>query len=314
MEKILVKTPAKINLFLKVLRKRPDGYHDIYSWFQAINLFDYLFFEKTSESGIRLKIEGASDLPTDETNLVVKTASLLGEKFGLSGGLNINLQKNIPIAAGLGGGSSDAAATIYAISELYELDLSNSDMRKFGLEIGSDVPFFFSSGQAEVTGRGEIIKDIPLPIDYSVLLVVPDISVSTAESYRRLNLSLTSSGEGIRLPLCRDIGELADLLNEVGNDFEEAELTTKTILREIRGRINNSGAVLTRMSGSGPALFGLFESAPRTEDWRKTGGKDLFVFHGIPITLPVWQSANENRPFGGRTSSGNNRSADHFAG
>ncbi len=314
MKQISVRAPAKINLFLKVLRRRNDGYHDIYSWFQAINLFDYLHFERTPESEIRLSIETDVDLPTDENNLVVRAARFMFKKFNLPGGLNIGLRKNIPVAAGLGGGSSDAASTIYAINELFKLGFSTEKMQHLGLEIGSDVPFFFSTGQAEVTGRGEIIRDIPLPLDYTILLIVPNIAVSTAESYRRLNLNLTSSGDGVRLPRCNDFGEMADLIDSVGNDFEKATLETLTILREIRDLIRKTGAAFTRMSGTGPAMFGLFNSAPRKESRREIGGKDLFVFQGIPIILPGWTPANENRPFGGRTNSGNNRSADHFAG
>ncbi len=314
MQHITVRAPAKINLFLKVLRKRNDGYHDIYSWFQAINLFDYLFFERSVAPGIRLSLENDIDLPTDENNLIVRTARMLSEKFDLPGGIEIRLRKNIPVAAGLGGGSSDAAATIYAIDKLFELDLSNKKRQKLGLEIGSDVPFFFSTGQAEITGRGEIIGDIPLPLDYAIVLIVPKIATSTADSYRRLNLDLTSSGDGVRLPRCKDFGEMADLVSSVGNDFEKASLETLTILREIKEILKNAGAAFTRMSGTGPAMFGLFNSAPRMENWRVTGGKDLFVFRGIPITLPAWTPAKENRPFGGRTNSGNNRSADHFAG
>ncbi len=314
MKQISVKAPAKINLFLKVLGKREDGYHDIYSWFQAINLYDYLTFEITSKPDIRLSLDNDADLPIDENNLVVKTARLMKERFGITEGLEIDLQKHIPIAAGLGGGSSDAAGTIYAINELFGLGLSNEEMRAIGLEIGSDVPFFFSSGQAEVTGRGEIIKDIALPLDYKVLLVVPDISVSTAESYRRLNLNLTSPGDRIKLPLCKDFGEMAGQILTVGNDFENDTFKQLTILGEIEKKIKNSGAVITRMSGTGPAMFGLFNSAPRSESWRETGGIGLFVFRGIPISLPVWTSAHDNRLFGGRSDSGNNRSADHFAG
>jgi 4-diphosphocytidyl-2-C-methyl-D-erythritol kinase len=314
MRQISVKAPAKINLFLKVLRKREDGFHDIYSWFQAINLFDYLSFEKKSMSGIHLSVENGVNLPTNESNLVVKTAKLLKERFHLPEGIEIRLEKNIPVAAGLGGGSSDAAATIYAVNELFELDLSNEEMRTIGLDIGSDVPFFFSTGQAEVTGRGEIIKDIPLPIDYAILLVVPNISVSTAESYRHLNLNLTSPVDRIKLPLCKDFGEMADQILKVGNDFEEVTLKSLKTLRGIKERIKDSGAVFTRMSGTGPAMFGLFNSAPSGEGWQEAGRKDLFVFHGIPITLPVWTSAARNRLFDGRSNSGNNRSADHFAG
>jgi 4-diphosphocytidyl-2-C-methyl-D-erythritol kinase len=296
MHKITIRAPAKINLFLRVLNKRNDGYHNIYSWFQAIDLFDYLEFEKRSENGIRLIIENDIDLPRGENNLIVKTAKLLFEKYNLPGGLNILLEKNIPIAAGLGGGSSDAAATIYAINRIFDLNFSNEKMKQLGLEIGSDVPFFFSSGQAEVTGRGEIIKDITLPANYSILLVVPRIAVSTAESYRRLNLGLTSSGDVVRLANCKTFGELIARLGRVGNDFEEVGLEFPVMLGEIRDMINKTGAVLTRMSGTGPTIFGLCENALGKDSWRDINGKGWFVFWGHPITLPAWKPANDNRP------------------
>ncbi|MEW5925461.1 MAG: 4-(cytidine 5'-diphospho)-2-C-methyl-D-erythritol kinase, partial [Candidatus Zixiibacteriota bacterium] len=150
-----LRTPAKINLFLNVLGKRPDGYHDICSWFQAIDLFDNITFTKRDKRGLNLYYEGAYAVPTDDRNLIIKTAGLLFDKFSLEGGLDIGLQKNIPVSAGMAGGSSDSAATIYAMNKIYELNLGNEDMKQLGLELGSDIPFFFSSGQAEVTGRGD---------------------------------------------------------------------------------------------------------------------------------------------------------------
>ena len=157
-----MRAPAKINLFLKVLRKRPDGYHDIHSWFQAVDLFDELTFRRKTETGIGLDVTGDPDLPENGENLVIRAAEMLFDRFKLPGGLKIGLKKAIPVAAGLGGGSSDVATTIYALNQLYDLELTAKTMQQLGLEIGSDVPFFFSTGQAEISGRGEVINGISL--------------------------------------------------------------------------------------------------------------------------------------------------------
>jgi len=283
-----LRTPAKINLFLKVLGKRSDGYHDLNSWFQAIDLFDHLTFVKKDKRGLNFTSEGTYAVPSDEGNLIVKTARLMLEEFGIDNGLDINLQKNIPVAAGMGGGSSDAAATIYAINKIFELNLDNGQITKIGLELGSDIPFFFSSGRAEVAGRGDIIRDIDLPVDYSIVLIVPRIAVSTADSYQRLNLSLTSSGTGVKFSACSDFADLVAQIGDVGNDFEINHFAHYPILAEIGRTLKNAGAAISRMSGSGPTMFGLFENKPdeRTISQLTQGEWDVFFVR--PITLPAW--------------------------
>ncbi len=282
-----IKAPAKINLFLRVLEKRSDNYHNICSWFQAVSLFDFLHFTKSS-AGFDLMIDSHTELPSDENNLIIKTAGLLFIKFNLPGGLTIRLKKNIPIAAGLAGGSSDAAATIYAINKLYDLDLSLPQMRKLALEIGSDVPFFFSSGQAEITGRGEIIKDIPLPTDYFILLITPPLHISTAESYRRLNLGLTTGKGVVNLSHCVNFDELIGRICDIGNDFETIHLASYPILGRIKDVLNKAGARIARMSGSGPTVFGLFDKMPEREDLFQITRGDWQVVEVRPITLPAW--------------------------
>jgi 4-diphosphocytidyl-2-C-methyl-D-erythritol kinase len=298
MNRLTIRAPAKINLLLKVLRKRKDGYHDIYSWLQAVNLFDYLIFEERPAGGLKLYINGGGDLPTDDRNLVIKSARLLHKRFGLSGGLEIRLTKNIPIAAGLGGGSSDAAATIYAINRLYNLGLTVNDMLEIGLQLGSDIPFFFSSGQAEVTGRGEVINNISLPVDYSIVLVVPDMAISTADSYRRLNFDLTSPYDINKLADCKIFTELVARICPIGNDFEDINPGSRAVLGEIRDVLKRTGAAVVRMSGSGPAMFGLYKSTPITNSLRGLTGRGWHVFFGQPITLPAWEPVNDNRTFG----------------
>ena len=298
MDKIEVRAPAKINLFLKILGKRKDGYHDIFSWFQAVNLFDYLIFDK-QETGTTLDIEGREDLLADKSNLIIRAADLMFQRFGLSGGLKIHLKKNIPIAAGLGGGSSDAASTIYAISRLYELNLSSESMMELGLEIGTDLPFFFSSGQAEVTGRGEAIKKIFLPLNYYIYLIHPRLMISTAESYARLNLDLTISNPNIKFTCRNNLDDLVGEIKGIGNDFERLHLNSYPVLGEIMDVLKRTGAVLTRMSGSGPTIFGLYKDMPEREDLQKIIRGDWQAFVVWPITLPAWDQSGF-LTFGGR--------------
>jgi 4-diphosphocytidyl-2-C-methyl-D-erythritol kinase len=282
-----IKAPAKINLFLKVLNKRPDGYHNIHSWFQAVGLFDQLTFSRTGE-GIRLTIEGPTDLPDDSRNLVVKTAEMLLDRFKIDGGLDIRLTKNIPIAAGLGGGSSDAAATIYAVNKIFGLNLDKRLMAALGSEIGSDIPFFFSGGQADVTGRGEVIREISLPIDYEILLITPPISISTKESYQSLNLDLTSRNNDVKLLKSKDFEEMVAALCSLNNDFEKGHVAAYPVLSRIRDMIERSGAALTRMSGSGPSMFGLFKRVPEgVRNLPKILPGEWHRFVLKPIYLPV---------------------------
>lgn len=288
MDELHVRAPAKINLFLKVLRKRPDGYHDIHSWFQAVNLFDELTFKPKQETGIGLDVTGEPDLPEDAENLIVRAAKMLFDRFKLPGGLDVGLKKAIPVAAGLGGGSSDVATTIYALDKLYDLELTAKAMQQLGLEIGSDVPFFFSTGQAEISGRGEIINGIPLPADYSIALVVPPVAVSTAESYKQLTLSLTSPPHDVKFSRISDFAGLVAQIRDVGNDFENGHFKTYPILGEIRHVLRDAGAALTRMSGSGPAMFGLFEKMPEGEGASQITRGDWRTFFVRPITLPAW--------------------------
>jgi len=284
-----IRTPAKVNLFLNVLGKRPDGYHDIRSWFQAIDLFDYLTFEKRDKRGLNLSCEGSYSVPTDDGNLILKSARLMFDRFDIEGGMDINLQKEIPVAAGMAGGSSDSAATIYAINKIYDLNLDSSEMSKIGLELGSDMPFFFTSGRAEVTGRGEITKDIELPVDYSIVLIVPKLAVSTSESYKRLDLGLTSSDAGVKFSACRDFADLVAQIADAGNDFEKNHLARYPVLAQIGRVLKNAGAAITRMSGSGPTMFGLFENQPEEKVFTHVNQGEWDIFFVRPITLPAWE-------------------------
>ena len=284
-ESLEIKTPAKINLFLDVLNKREDGFHNINSLFQAISIYDILKFEFISSPEIRLKIKGNNELPLDNDNLIVKAYNLLKDKFDLKSGIKVELEKNIPIAAGLAGGSADAAAVILACNILFDLELTYEAMAGLGLQIGSDIPFFFSSGQGLVTGRGEIIENSDFPTDYELIVVKPDISISTAESYRLLKRGLTKHKNPFKLGTCRTVDRYVMFLKRAGNDFEEVHLLSYQEIRKIKDGLLLAGAVLARMSGSGPCVFGIFDKIPDEMDVRIFDRSDWQIFRCKPVNL-----------------------------
>ncbi|MCK4460658.1 MAG: 4-(cytidine 5'-diphospho)-2-C-methyl-D-erythritol kinase [candidate division Zixibacteria bacterium] len=271
-DRLRIKAPAKVNLFLEVLGKRPDGYHDINSLFQAVSLYDELTFSITDKPGVMIELTGDTSLPTGDDNLVSRAYTIMRSNFNLPHGLLVNLDKQIPVAAGLGGGSADAAATIIACNLLFDLNLSRTQLARLALEVGSDLPFFFSGGQALVGGRGEVVKSSDYPTNYMLVLVTPGQPVSTAEAYDLLKMDLTKPKVPFTLPPCRDINEFIVALHVTGNDFEDVLGASYPDSVRIRDVLLQAGAVLTRLSGSGPTMFGLFVDAPElgrdaTCDW-----------------------------------------------
>ncbi len=259
-----IHAPAKVNLFLEVLNKRPDGYHNINSLFQAVTLFDILKFKKTADSTCRVHLtnKNAADI-TD--NLIGKAYHLMKLNFNLKGGVEVRLEKNIPIAAGLGGGSSDGAATIMALNHLFNLRLEKKEMLGLALELGSDIPFFFSKGQALVSGRGEKIEETSFPMGYKIVLVSPALSLSTKEGYASLKMDLTVSGTPYNLNAYRNLEEFLESLLKARNVFESVQFEKYPKLGEIKERLENCGAEFARMSGSGPTIFGVFRDNIDTE-------------------------------------------------
>ena len=282
---ISLKTPAKVNLFLEVLNKRSDGYHNINSLFQAVSLYDNLSFELTDKPDIRLTISNTNELKPDKNNLVCRTFQLMKEKFNLKKGLSVALDKNIPIAAGLAGGSSDAATTILACNILFDLKLNYKKMAEIGLNIGSDLPFFFSKGQALVTGRGENIKETSYPTDYHMVLVTPDIAISTAESYSRLRMNLTKYRNPFILGCCGTVGEFMENLSSSRNDFEKVHLESYPQLGRIKDEMKKVEKGLIRMSGSGPTIFGIYKRIPGREKFNTSGWGSWCIYTVEPITL-----------------------------
>jgi 4-diphosphocytidyl-2-C-methyl-D-erythritol kinase len=284
---ISILAPAKINLFLKVLGKRPDGYHNIFSWFQAIDLADWLEITTTKRPEITIETDHP-DLPTDEKNLVFRAAQLIQKEFCPETGFRVSLQKKIPVAAGLGGGSSDAAAFIKGINKLLGLHMTRHKMEKVGLEIGSDVPFFFSRGQAEITGRGENVKNIAISTDYEIFLVTPSFPVSAKEAYQKVRLDLTSPFSNISLSYCQLASKLFGVISDTTNDLERALLDSCSVLARIKDKLTKTGADIVRLSGSGPTLFALYRRKGLIEDKLARSFEREGWFYRItkPVILP----------------------------
>ena len=295
---IVTKTPAKINLFLEVLNKREDQFHNINSLFQAISLYDTLTITKSATSGIRLNIKGDNGiLPVDSNNLVIKAFNLMKEEFRLQTGVDVELHKEIPIAAGLAGGSSDAAAMLHACNIMYDLKLSKSDLAELGLKLGSDIPFFFSSGQCLVSGRGEKMDDTDYPVDYELVIVKPTIAFSTAESYAMLKRDLTKVKNPFKLGSCRTKNIFLSALGNGWNDFEKVHLLSHPEIAEIKDGLLRAGASLARMSGSGPCVFGIFERIPNDMDVLLKGKNDWKIWYANPITLTEQETKNREEPW-----------------
>ncbi|MBK7140541.1 MAG: 4-(cytidine 5'-diphospho)-2-C-methyl-D-erythritol kinase [bacterium] len=283
-DSLIIGAPAKVNLFLQVLRRRPDGYHDLNSLFQAVSLFDRLTFTLSDSPDVTI-VSSRQDIGPVEHNLVTKTWKLLQSRLGIKQGINVNLEKNIPVGGGLGGGSADAAATLIAANLLLNLQLTEFHLADIGAHIGSDVPFFFTAGQAIAQGRGELLTETDFPTDYWIVLVTPNLQISTAESYASLKMTLTEPKNPFKLTVCRTAGELFAQLALSGNDFEGEHRKRYPVLTRIAESLTRSGASVVRMSGSGATMFGLFETAPECDNGLIDGEPDWQVQVVRPVQL-----------------------------
>lgn len=270
--------PAKINLSLHVLGKRLDGYHDLASVMQQISIYDELDFNQCPE-GIRLSCPG-TDLPTNEDNLIYRAAKALFNDARYGGGVEIILHKHIPSAAGLGGGSSDAATTLMALNDLCSLNVSQSQLLKLGAKLGADVPFFIFGRSAFATGIGDELQVISEMPKLNLVLINPSFPLSTKAVYERLNLTLTKNKNNYSIPRFYALG---DVVRELHNDLESVSLKMHPGLKDFKQMLVKEGALGALMSGSGPTLFGIFEdekSAKKARDaiLKKVSGESLVFF------------------------------------
>ncbi|MGO1061130.1 4-(cytidine 5'-diphospho)-2-C-methyl-D-erythritol kinase [Planococcus sp. FY231025] len=258
---LYVKAPAKINLTLDVLFKRPDNYHEIEMIMTTVDLADRIGL-KATESGIH--IESADRfVPNDSRNLAYQAAKLLKDTFGIKSGVIISLEKQIPVAAGLAGGSSDAAATLKGLNQLWQLNLSLDELAELGAKIGSDVSFCVYGGTALAKGRGEIIEELPAPPNCWVILAKPTIGVSTADVYGAFDAAKAHHPNTAGMIKALEDGDYQAMCDNLGNALESVTLGMHPEVAQIKDQMKKFGADAVLMSGSGPTVFGLVQQEAR---------------------------------------------------
>lgn len=254
----MLRTSAKVNLALEVLGKRSDGYHEIATVLQAVDLFDRLKVEAADTLSLQTDDPG---LPTDDDNLVMRAARLLQKASGVQAGARIRLEKRIPVAAGLGGGSSDAAATLWGLSRLWALRWPRARLQELAVELGMDVPFFLGPGRAVARGRGERIEALPSGGGYALVLVNPRTPLSTREVYGRVAAGWHASPSGtarvIEALRTRNVEKVAAALT---NNLERVVEPLLPVIGRMKAALLAAGALGAIMSGSGPTVFGMARS------------------------------------------------------
>lgn len=251
---------AKINLGLDVIRKRDDGYHEVRMIMQTIKMYDVLDIRKKKTQGISLSTN-LPYVPSDERNLVYKAAKLLMDEFDIKEGISMRLFKFVPVAAGMAGGSSDAAAAFVGVNRLFRLGLSQEELMERAVQIGADVPYCIMRGTALAEGIGEKLTPLPdMPEGY-VLIGKPGINVSTKTAYENLNLAAIEQHPDID-GMIRDIRnkDLYSMTEKMVNVFEPGLMKKYPVIQEIRDFMEEKGALKAMMSGSGPTVFGIFDS------------------------------------------------------
>ncbi|MDR0220950.1 MAG: 4-(cytidine 5'-diphospho)-2-C-methyl-D-erythritol kinase [Lachnospiraceae bacterium] len=263
MDTITRKAYAKINLALAVLSRRPDGYHEIRTVMQSVGLYDELTFTKLPPEGPEPRITFRTDsphVPADESNLAYRAAALVFARCPVEGGVAITLKKNIPVAAGLAGGSSDAAAVFHGLNELFGLQMTAEKMREMGLILGADIPYCLLGGTALAEGVGERLTPLPPLPPCHVLLVNPGRGVPTPWVYQNLQLAELPARpniDGMMAALRRQ--DLAETTANMGNDLESVTALACPLIGEIKRHMRALGALNALMSGSGSTVFGLFD-------------------------------------------------------
>ncbi|ASV67718.1 4-(cytidine 5'-diphospho)-2-C-methyl-D-erythritol kinase [Cytobacillus sp. FSL W7-1323] len=260
--KLLVKAPAKINLSLDVLGKREDGYHEVEMIMTTIDLADRLELTLLDKDEIKI-VSHNRFVPDDHRNLAYQAAHLLKNRFNVKQGVSIAIEKVIPVAAGLAGGSSDAAAALRGLNKLWQLGLTIDELAEIGAEIGSDVSFCVYGGTALATGRGELIQALPAPPTCWVILAKPFIGVSTAEVYRRLNKQGIKHPQTLAMIKAIEDQSYSDVCAHLSNVLESVTLKMHPEVNQIKEQMQRFGADAVLMSGSGPTVFGLAQHDSR---------------------------------------------------
>ncbi len=296
MEQITRKAYAKINLGLDVVRRRPDGYHEVKMIMQTVGIYDTLTFKKKEQREdvpqIMIKLEQGDttgtaslkeELPCDESNLIYKAAALIMKTYDIREGVEITLLKRIPIAAGMAGGSTDAAAVFHGLNELFAISMDLEAMKELGVLIGADVPYCIMGGTALSEGIGEILTPLPAPPAAYLLIAKPDIHVSTKFVYENLHadrLQFHPDIDGMAKAL--KAGSLTGITQRMENVLETVTIREYPVIRQIKEEMKRNGALNALMSGSGPTVFGIYEdeeTAKKAYEAVKAQGlaKEIFV-------------------------------------
>lgn len=270
MDEISLQAYAKINLGLDVLRKREDGYHEVKMIMQNISLADTLVIGKSVETGIRLQSNDGTenpDVPMDQSNLVYKAIQMIKGEFGITDGIEATLTKRIPVAAGMAGGSTDAAAALKGMNQLFSLGLSTQELCDRGVKLGADIPYCIQGGTALSEGIGEVLTTLPKMPACWILIAKPPINVSTAFVYGNLKANeLTEHPDIDGMIQAIEAQDLAGIAQRLGNVLETVTVPAYPVIAEIKQVMLDAGAMQSLMSGSGPTVFGIFAEEQKAHE------------------------------------------------
>jgi 4-diphosphocytidyl-2-C-methyl-D-erythritol kinase len=279
MNEIVVKSPAKINIGLNIISKREDGFHNLETIFYPINLFDEISFTKSDKFSFNSNDE---NLNKEKTNLIIKAKESLEKHFGIKLPVKVFLNKHIPIGAGLGGGSSNAASTLLALTKLFNLELDSETIGRFALSLGSDVPFFINPVPSFAESRGEILSPINLKLKKYLLIVNPGIHIATKWAFGLINPKQPK--DSLKSLIIKSEIHISDLTKIASNDFEKIVFEHFPEIKEIKEKMLHFGANYSMMTGTGSTIWAMFddeEAAYQTELFFKC--KNYFTFIQEPI-------------------------------
>ena len=278
-----IRAYAKINIGLKILNKRDDGYHNIETIFHRINLFDELRFQDSKE----LLLEcNNPDIPTDNRNLCIKAAQILQKNYNVPKGVKIILNKNIPIGAGLGGGSSNAAYVLKCLPKFWGIEIPKDELYQLAFNIGSDVPYFLDKGTAYATGRGEQLEYFHINIPYWITLVQPRVHISTAWAYTNLKLKPHKQEINLKELLIDNIEHPEKLRGVIHNDFEDLVFENHHDIKILKENLYKQGADFVQMSGSGSSIYAFFKHENKAREAIRIFSKDFLAYLTEPSFLP----------------------------
>ena len=279
------KAAAKINIALDVCGKRPDGYHLVSMIMQAVSLYDEIKVITNRDNTIEI-FSNTKDIPTDDSNIAYKAADLLKKEYNIKSGVKIYIEKKIPIAAGLAGGSTDCAATLRLLNKGWDLQLTKEEMQKAATKLGADVTFCLQGGTALAEGIGEVLTPLPCMPKCFIVLVKPDFAVSTAQVYKGYNIDQTAVKPDVKKVIeAIKTNNMKNIISAMGNVLETVTIAKHPVINEIKKKLINQGAIASMMSGSGPTVFGIFEDKNTAEyactEWKKEAS--AFVVQPIEI-------------------------------